>query len=66
MSFFIVAILAGLVSKSAEAQEFNWFENTDQQVTLIGCDSSQTPLNDPTNQKKLEDQCPIDQTEVKK
>lgn len=39
----IAASLAGLVSESAEAQEFNLYENTDQQVILVGRDSSGTP-----------------------
>jgi len=48
MAVLIAAILAGLVSESAEAQEFNWFENTDQQVILVGRDSSGTPSNVPS------------------
>jgi len=43
MAVLIASILTGLVSESAEAQEFNWFENTDQQVILVGRDSSGTP-----------------------
>lgn len=44
MAVLIVAILAGLVSDSAEAKEFNWFENTDQQIILVGRDNSVTLL----------------------
>ena len=39
----IAASLAGLVSESAEAQEFHLYENTDQQVILARRDSSGTP-----------------------
>lgn len=38
----IAASLAGLVSESAEAQEFHLYENTDQQVILVRRDSSGT------------------------
>ena len=36
----ITASTVGLVSESAEAKEFNRFEGTDQQVILVGRDSS--------------------------
>ena len=39
----IAASLAGLVSESAEAEEFHLYENTDQQVILARRDSSGTP-----------------------
>ena len=45
MSVILAASLAGLVSESVEAQEFNRFDNTDQQVILVGRDSSGTPSN---------------------
>ena len=38
-----VIIAASLVSESAEAQEFHLYENNDQQVILVGRDSSGTP-----------------------
>ena len=43
IAVIIAASLAGLVSESAEAQEFNLYQNTDQQVILVGRDSSGTP-----------------------
>lgn len=50
MSVIIAASLAGLVSESAEAQEFNRFENSDQTlVLLVRHDSSGTPSNLPSN-----------------
>jgi hypothetical protein len=54
MSVVIAAILAGLVSESAEAQEFNRFENIDQQVILVRRDSSGTSSNVPSNIKRQE------------
>ena len=45
----IAASAAGLVSESAEANEFSRFVGTDQQVILVGRDSSGTSSNVPSN-----------------
>ena len=45
----IAASAAGLVSESAEANEFSRFVGTDQQVILVGRDNSGTSSNVPSN-----------------
>ena len=49
IAVLIGASAAGLVSESAEAKEFNQFQGTDQQVILVGRDSSGTSSNVPSN-----------------
>lgn len=49
IAVLIAASAAGLVSESAEAKEFNQFQGTDQQVILVGRDSSGTSSNVPSN-----------------
>ena len=49
IAVLIAASAAGLVSESAEANEFSRFAGTDQQVILVGRDSSGTSSNVPSN-----------------
>ena len=49
IAVLIAASAVGLVSESAEAKEFNQFQGTDQQVILVGRDSSGTSSNVPSN-----------------
>jgi hypothetical protein len=51
MSIIIAGILSGLLPGNAEAQSqsFNRFENTDQQVILVGRDSTGNPSHFPSN-----------------
>lgn len=49
IAVLIAASAAGLVPQSAEANEFSRFAGTDQQVILVGRDSSGTSSNVPSN-----------------
>jgi uncharacterized protein YpmB len=40
ITVIIAASLAGLVSESAETQEFNLYDTTDQQVIIVGRDTT--------------------------